>query len=126
MGRGQRCNGRGTYRVSGVDVNSFAGPFEDVLFAGWTLVVLYSLESEPPRNLAVFDGLDGVQAGEPSAVALSGFLVPNAGFDAKLGAIVYEGDDVFNGDSLLFGQGNLDDGDTALARTGCVSNVLGF
>jgi len=106
-----RANGRGAYRVSGVDVRPFPGAFEDVLFAGWSLVVLYSLESEPPRNLAVFDGLDYVDATSPSAVSLSGFVVPNAGFDAKLGSIVYEGDEVFPGDSLLFGQGQLGAGD---------------
>jgi clumping factor A len=106
-----RANGRGAYRVSGIDVQDFRGRFEDVLFAGWSLVVLYQLDSEPPRNLAVFDGLDGVGPGSPSAVSLSGFLVPNAGFDAKLGAIVYEGDQVFGGDSLYFGQAPLDDAD---------------
>ena len=31
---------------------------------------------------------------------LSGFLVPNAGFDAKLGVVTYEGDDQLTGDSL--------------------------
>jgi uncharacterized repeat protein (TIGR01451 family)/MYXO-CTERM domain-containing protein len=105
------ANGRGPYRVSGLDVRPFPAASEDVLFAGWSLVVLYALESEPPRNLAVFDGLDSVEAGSPSAVSLQGFLVPNAGFDAKLGAVVYEGDQVFNGDSLRFGQGALTDSD---------------
>jgi len=33
-------------------------------------------------------------------VTLTGFLVPTAGFDAKLGVITYEGDDVNSGDSL--------------------------
>lgn len=98
------ANGRGAYRVSGVDVQDFPAGNQDVLFAGWSLVVLYKLDSEPTRNLAVFDGLDGVQAGSPSSVSLSGFLVPTAGFDAKFGAIVYEGDQVFTGDSLFFGR----------------------
>jgi clumping factor A len=106
-----RANGSGVFRVSGVDVTPFATASEDVLFAGWALVVLYQLESDPPRNLAVFDGLDGVSMGNDSAISLSGFLVPNAGFDAKLGAIVYEGDEVFNGDSLLFGTSPLDASD---------------
>lgn len=106
-----RANGRGAYRVSGVSVTPFPDAVEDVLFAGWSLVVLYALESEPPRNLALFDGLDGVRADSPSSVSLSGFLVPNAGFDAKFGAIVYEGDQTFNGDSLLFGEGQLGNDD---------------
>jgi clumping factor A len=102
-----RANGSGVFRVSGVDVTPFNTALEDVLFAGWALVVLYQLDSDPPRNLAVFDGLDGVTPDAQSTIALSGFLVPNAGFDAKLGAIVYEGDDLFNGDSLLFGMSPL-------------------
>jgi clumping factor A len=106
-----RANGRGVYRVSGVDALSLPSTYEDVLFAGWAMFVLYKLDSEPPRNLAIFDGLDDVDEGRPSSVKLSGFLVPSAGFDAKLGTIVYEGDDVNWGDSLLFGQEPLDDSD---------------
>jgi clumping factor A len=97
------ANGPGVYRVSGVEVSPFRDVNEDVLLAGWSLVVLYRLDSDPPRNLAVFDGLDGVLLGTDSNVSLSGFLVPNAGFDAKLGTIVYEGDESIDGDSLLFG-----------------------
>jgi clumping factor A len=104
-----RANGKGVYRVSGVDVQAFPDANEDVLFAGWSLVVLYALDSDPPRNLAVFDGLDAVQMNAPSSVRLDGFLVPDAGFDAKLGAIVYEGDDVFPGDSLLLDGQELSD-----------------
>jgi uncharacterized repeat protein (TIGR01451 family) len=106
-----RTHGPGVYRVSGVDSVSFVNANEDVLFAGWSMVVLYQLDSDPPRNLAVFDGFDGVSLLASSAVTLAGFLVPPAGFDAKLGAIVYEGDDVFDGDSLRFGTAPLDDGD---------------
>jgi uncharacterized repeat protein (TIGR01451 family) len=97
------ANGPGVYRVSGVEVSAVRDVNEDVLYAGWSLVVLYQLDSDPPRNLAVFDGLDGVLLGTDSNVSLSGFLVPNAGFDAKLGTIVYEGDESIDGDSLLFG-----------------------
>jgi len=64
------------------------------------MVVLYSTPTDPTRNLAVFDGLDAITTNGSSSVNLSGFLVPNAGFDAKLGVIAYEGDDSLNGDSL--------------------------
>ena len=104
-----RTNGPGVYRVSGVEVDSFPNTNDDVLMAGWSLAVLYRLESEPPRNLAIFDGLDLVKANTPSDVSLSGFLVPNAGFDAKFGALVYEGDDSWSGDSLLFAGSKLSD-----------------
>jgi uncharacterized repeat protein (TIGR01451 family)/MYXO-CTERM domain-containing protein len=41
---------------------------------------------------------------------LSGFLVPNAGFDAKLGVIAYEGEAQFTGDALLFNETTLSNG----------------
>ncbi|MEZ4375804.1 MAG: hypothetical protein R3B07_33665 [Polyangiaceae bacterium] len=96
-------NGSGLYRVSGVASEDFNDLDRDVNFASWTLVVFYRLNTEPPRNLALFDGMDLVANNNPSSATLSGFLVPNAGFDAKLGVIAYEGDGSITGDSLLFG-----------------------
>jgi clumping factor A len=104
------ASGPGAYRVSGIDARSFPDALEDVLFGGWALVVFYELASEPVRNLAIFDGLDAVDnmIGAMSSARLSGFLVPMAGFDAKLGTIVYEGDNGIGGDSLRFGVAPLD------------------
>ncbi|HEX4340922.1 MAG TPA: isopeptide-forming domain-containing fimbrial protein [Polyangiaceae bacterium] len=102
-----RALGEGAYRVSGVDSVSLTNLNQDVAFAGWSIVVLYSLPSDPPRNLTVFDGLDSITTGSSSSVSLSGFTVPAAGFDAKLGIIAYEGDNSFTGDSLLFGKAPL-------------------
>ncbi len=102
-----RAQGDGAYRVSGVDVRDLTFSIEDIMYAGWGLVVFYQLDSEPPRNLALFDGLDAIDIGGQASVSLSGFLVPSAGFDAKLGVLVYEGDENLTGDSLLFGQGAL-------------------
>jgi len=102
-----RALGEGAYRISGVDSVSLTNLNQDVAFAGWSIVVLYKLATDPPRNLAVFDGLDGITTGSSSSVSLSGFTVPNAGFDAKLGLIAYEGDNAFTGDSLLFGKAPL-------------------
>jgi uncharacterized repeat protein (TIGR01451 family)/MYXO-CTERM domain-containing protein len=102
------ASGSGAYRVGGIDTQSFPDSEEDVLFGGWALVVLYQLDTEPLRNLAIFDGLDSIDTlGTTSDVSLSGFLVPNAGFDAKLGTIVYEGDNAINGDTLRFGKAPL-------------------
>jgi clumping factor A len=99
--------GEGAYRVS--DIGSLALDDlenEDPMVA-WVVVVLYSLPTDPPRNLTIFDGLDLVSSGNPAAVSLSGFLVPNAGFDAKLGVIAYEGEQQRTGDSLVFNGVNL-------------------
>lgn len=106
-----QTNGSGLYRVSGVAMKDFRNSNDDVNFGAWTLVVFYRRASEPPRNLALFDGLDLVSDGNPSSATLSGFLVPNAGFDAKLGVIAYEGDGSITGDSLLFGMAPLANSD---------------
>ncbi|HTM43794.1 MAG TPA: DUF3344 domain-containing protein [Polyangiaceae bacterium] len=104
-----KAQGEGAYRVSGidsVDVNNFQS---DDTFVAWSLVVFYELTSEPQRNLALFDGMDFVNAGNPATAMLSGFLVPNAGFDAKLGVMAYEGDVVFLDDALIFNGNALSD-----------------
>jgi uncharacterized repeat protein (TIGR01451 family) len=98
-----KTQGPGTYRVSGVDATNFINLNQQVTFAAWNLVVFYTLATDPTRNLALFDGLDDIEQNTSSDVTLTGFLVPNAGFDAKLGVIAYEGDDQNTGDSLLFG-----------------------
>ena len=69
-------------------------------FVAWSLVVFYRLDTDPPRNLALFDGLDSVSNGIPATATLSGFLVPNAGFDAKLGVLAYEGDSTLTGSPI--------------------------
>jgi clumping factor A len=106
-----KTQGEGAYRVTGVDATNFVGLNENVTFAAWSLIVFYSLATDPTRNLALFDGLDNISMGNPSNVTLSGFLVPTAGFDAKLGVLTYEGDDQNTGDSLLFGKAPLTNAD---------------
>jgi uncharacterized repeat protein (TIGR01451 family) len=102
-----KAQNEGAYRVAGVDATNFVNLNQNVTFAAWSMVVFYSLATDPTRNLALFDGLDNIAAGVPSNVSLSGFLVPTAGFDAKLGAITYEGDAQITGDSILFGKAPL-------------------
>jgi uncharacterized repeat protein (TIGR01451 family) len=101
-----QASGVGAYRVGdiasvelnpgGVQLNS-----NDPLI-GWVMVVFYSRPADPPRNLALFDGLDLVAQGATTQVTIDGFLVPNAGFDAKLGVVAYEGEQQYTGDSLTF------------------------
>ncbi|WP_437590194.1 DUF3344 domain-containing protein [Sorangium sp. So ce1000] len=97
-----QAHGSGAYRVSGINTASFTNNFFDNHFAGWWLVVFYELASEPPRNLALFDGLDTVASGSTQNRTLDGFLVPNAGYDAKIGMVAFEGDASIPGDQFLF------------------------
>ncbi|WP_437279081.1 hypothetical protein WME90_00570 [Sorangium sp. So ce375] len=95
-------HGTGAYRVSGVHSKEFANTFDDNSFAGWWMVVFYALPTEPPRHLALFHGLDAVNTRNPASATLDGFLVPNAGYDAKIGMVAFEGDQVWNGDQFFF------------------------
>ncbi|WP_437927817.1 DUF3344 domain-containing protein [Sorangium sp. So ce291] len=97
-----QARGSGAYRVSGINTASFTNNNFDNHFAGWWLVVFYELGSEPPRNLALFDGLDTVSSGSTQDATLSGFLVPNAGYDAKIGLVAFEGDLAHEGDQFFF------------------------
>ncbi|NUO48274.1 MAG: DUF11 domain-containing protein [Polyangiaceae bacterium] len=94
--------GSGAYRVSGVTFDSFNNTTNETAFGGWYIVVFYQDQTQPPRNLALFDGLDQVSSGNPQSATLSGFLVPTAGFDAKLGVVTFEGDSSLTGDALIF------------------------
>ena len=106
-----QMQGSGAYRLSGLDVRDIRSDNKQVTFAGWTLVVFYQDPAEPSRNLTIFDGLDLID-GNTVTANLSGFMVPNAGFDAKLGVIAYEGDGQIGGDRLLFGTAPLDNSDS--------------
>jgi uncharacterized repeat protein (TIGR01451 family) len=99
------ANGPGAYRVGDITSLDLRNVDASNLYAAWTIVVFYRLDTEFLRNLTLFDGLDIVQQGAGNnsvTVTLSGFLVPNAGFDAKLAVLAYEGDDSITGDSLAF------------------------
>ncbi len=92
--------GAGAFRIGDVSSVNIVGLGSLYPFVAWYMVVFYERDSEPVRNLALFDGMDLVQAGAPQSVRLQGFLVPSSGFDAKLGVVAVEGDPLLPGDSM--------------------------
>ncbi len=90
-----RAAGSGTYRVANVQADTGVGKH-----AGWTLVVVYELASEPLRWLTVRDGFANVtSAATAVSIPLSGFVIPSSGQVRRLmGALVYDGDAGQNGD----------------------------
>jgi clumping factor A len=96
------AQGAGAYRISDVSSVPLAGLNDNFAYVAWYMVVFYQLDSEPQRDLALFDGLDLVEPNAPASVTLSGFLVPASGFDAKFGVVAFEGDATIPGDSLSF------------------------
>ena len=101
------AGGAGNYTVG--NVQSATGADHH---AGWGLVVAYRSNNDVPRNLTVFDGLIGINPGDPDEnVTLSGFQTsPSGPVNADLGFIVWEGDAGLTGDQVLFEGTPLSDG----------------
>ncbi len=61
---------------------------------GWTIVIVYSNATLPPRNITVFDGEAIINSGDPAVdVNVTGFLTPASGtVSCELGAVVFDGD----------------------------------
>ncbi|WP_375768270.1 OmpA family protein [Archangium gephyra] len=95
--------GPGLYQVGGVDSIDLRGPyfFSEFMFSAWWMAVFYELDSEPMRDLKLYDGLDAV-AGASITVNLRGFYVPERVNEAKLGVVAFDGDDYDKGDWLDF------------------------
>ena len=98
-----QAHGAGAYRLGAIDSVSLNDVNDDSLYAGWAMVVLYALSTDPPRNLTIFDGLSVMQAhGADQTVTVTGFQVPTGAYDAKVGVIAYGGAKRGNGDSLAW------------------------
>ena len=86
-----KANGAGAYRLGAIDSVSLNDVKDDGLYAGWSMVVLYALASDPPRNLTIFDGLDIMpKQGPDSKVTVTGFQVPTGSYDAKVAVIALQ------------------------------------
>ncbi len=101
-----QAQGPGAYRISGVSGAVNGNLANNLNYAGWWMAVFYELATDPPRNLALFDGLEVVSQNPGVTTNIAGFKVPNAGFDAKLGVVTFEGDATTLADELRF-KGNL-------------------
>ncbi len=77
------------------------------IWAGWSLVVVYSKPGMPLRDLAVFDGWQYAStSGAAMDVKVEGFTTPLSGpVASRLGVLAWDGDrpDTENGSSLQFG-----------------------
>jgi hypothetical protein len=97
-----RASGSGLYTVAQVNVamgRSAAGAW-----GGWTLVVAYDKESEPLRQLAVWDGFDALAPRAEQVVRLRGLRLAERG-RGSAGLVAYNGDAGSRGDSLTVSTG---------------------
>ncbi|HEX5748338.1 MAG TPA: OmpA family protein [Archangium sp.] len=97
--------GPGLYQLGGVDTIDLRGRYfsSEFMFTAWWMVVFYELDSEPMRDLKLYDGLDPV-AGSDITVNLRGFYVPEYANEAKLGVVAFDGDEYDKGDWLDFNE----------------------
>jgi uncharacterized repeat protein (TIGR01451 family) len=107
--------GAGTYTVANVTTTVAALNS----YAGWSLVVVYRLASDPTRNMVVYDGYRRVAGAANVDIPLSGFTTPPFGtVTSKLGVVGYDGDkgETEGAAGLLFGP--------SVAALRSVSNVV--
>jgi fimbrial isopeptide formation D2 family protein/uncharacterized repeat protein (TIGR01451 family) len=91
--------GNGTYMVANVQTNN-TNTNGTGDHSGWSLVVVYSNNALPLRNLTVFDGFLLVNT-QTISIPVSGFLTPLSGpVNTRLGVIAYDGDLPATGDTF--------------------------
>jgi hypothetical protein len=108
-----KTNGACTYLVSGVDSIDLKGAApENYGYAAWWMVVIFNHESQPHRQLMIFDGLDSIENGGDSTVQVTGLKVPNSFTmfsNAKVGVVGYDGDKALVNDQFFLGMTALKD-----------------
>ncbi len=98
--------GNGQYFLGNVQADTGGGRH-----AGWSMIVVYEDTTQPFRNLTVFDGFARVNSNNPVEIIVDGFTTPVVGpVSAKVTQVVYEGDERFSGDQMLFEGTVLSDG----------------
>ena len=114
-----QANGTGTYSVGNVAA-SVGSVSSGGNYAGWTIVVVYENQDVPYNSVRVYDGFQQVFAsGSPliSSVTLTGLNVPSGALynaDAKMGAMVWEGDANLKQDYLKINGNNFYNGLNAI------------
>ncbi|WP_129338621.1 Ig-like domain-containing protein [Cellulomonas endophytica] len=100
--------GSGAYTVA--NVQSSSGGTDQ--YAGWSLLVAVADPSKPRRNLTVFSGFGDVTTanGGTTTISLSGFRTPPSGpVQTTLGAVTYEGDASYTGDTFKLNSTTISD-----------------
>jgi VCBS repeat-containing protein len=102
-----QAKGAGTYWGGNVQTTNGSDQY-----GGWSLVVAYRDPAATAKNLTVFDGFAVVNTTAPTTITIpvTGFQAPPSGpVNAKVAAVVYEGDRGTTGDFLQLNGTNLSD-----------------
>jgi len=93
-----RTSGSGTYSVADV----LSSPGASDVWAGWSILVAYHLDTALPRNLTVADGFVFTGPGQGVDLVVGGFLTPPSGTVlAGVGIVAYDGDLGHQGEDLI-------------------------
>ncbi|HRA54940.1 MAG TPA: hypothetical protein PLQ83_14855 [Thermoflexales bacterium] len=96
--------GAGAYTIANVQAGT--GVRNDVgesggLFAGWSLVVVYTDPANALRNITVWDGFGRIEPNTQGEAMIGGFVTPPTGpLGATVGVVAWEGDFGLTGDRL--------------------------
>lgn len=98
-----RFAGSGLYTVA--QINVAMGRTAAGAWGGWTMVVAYERPEDPLRHLAIWDGFEALDSGNPELRVGLGELRTPAGGEGAMGVVSYDGDPGTAGDSLTVGTG---------------------
>jgi len=90
-----KATGNVTYTLSDLDLTNVIPPYCSTgsNYAGWSIVLVYEDASLPNRVVSVYEGFQIVDhTGQTASIALNGLNVTNVN-NAKVGFLVWEGDD---------------------------------
>jgi Cys-rich repeat protein len=96
----QLAGAPGQWRVTGIDAAQAPLTTEDVLFSGWSLVVVYRDAAAPVSRIRVLDGLDRLAANATLDVSLTNGVPLVATPAGTLTVLGYDGDFEVTGDSV--------------------------
>ena len=97
-----------------VTVGGFGGVTDDAWsYAGWSLIVIYSSESEDAHQLYLYDDFLYADEDTSHTIDITGFQAPSSWEDSagRLTYFVGEGDECYTGDSVEVNDLYLSDGD---------------
>ena len=96
--------GAGAYTIANIQAGT--GVRNDVgesggLFAGWSLVVVYTDPANTLRSITIWDGFGRIEPNTQGEAMIGGFVTPPAGpLSATVGVVAWEGDFGLTGDRL--------------------------
>lgn len=96
-----QAHGPGAYQVGGVDCVNVVNANNNILFAGWSMVVVYTNPADPVREVRLIEGLSAVLNGSPIGLVVPTVQSYVGSGIIELGVVVYEGDNTISGDQLV-------------------------